>query len=216
MSVNYHAAQSRGVLLKQHEKAGEQWQKTFTDYDPERIQRILQLKSDAEYLYLDYFQKPYRLCLKDGHLEKKEEQVWQPELYFNEAMVIYHFLYYTKDMPVISHSWISSQVVDGMVTRRAMADPLLDPFAKCYTGQLEKLKAACEAAGGIPVHIGDVGYEFEAFPQVHLRLIFWEAEEDYPAQVQVQVDRCILDFVHYETVGCMIADLFDLLEGEDR
>ena len=57
-----------------------------------------------------------------------------------------------------------------------------------------------------------MGYEFEAFPQVHLRLIFWEAEEDFPAQVQILVDRCVTDFIHYETIGCLIADLLDRLD----
>ena len=190
MSVNYHAAQSRGVLFENHEKVSEQWRQEFSQYDPARIKNTLHLETDEEYLYLQYFSSLYRLCLKNGVLEKKSDETWSDQLYFNEAMAIYHFLYYTKDMPVISGSWVPSQTVDGVVSRRPTADPLLDP----------------------KLDIGDVGYEFEAFPQVHLRLIFWEAEEDFPAQAQILVDRCVTDFIHYETIGCLIADLLDRLD----
>lgn len=119
-------------------------------------------KTDEEYLYLQYFSSLYRLCLKNGVLEKKSDETWSDQLYFNEAMAIYHFLYYTKDIPVISGSWVPSQTVDGVVSRRPTADPLLDPFARKYSGKLEELRMACEQAGGTKLDIGDVGYEFEA------------------------------------------------------
>ena len=212
MSVNYHAAQSRGVLFENHEKVSEQWRQEFSQYDPARIKNTLHLETDEEYLYLQYFSSLYRLCLKNGVLEKKSDETWSDQLYFNEAMAIYHFLYYTKDIPVISGSWVPSQTVDGVVSRRPTIDPLLDPFARKYSGKLEELRTACEQAGGTKLDIGDVGYEFEAFPQVHLRLIFWEAEEDFPAQAQILVDRCVTDFIHYETIGCLIADLLDRLD----
>lgn len=77
---------------------------------------------------------------------------------------------------------------------------------------MDELRIACKQAGGNKLDTGDVGYEFEAFPQVHLRLVFWDAEDDFPAQVQILVDRCVTDFIHYETIGCLIADLLDHLE----
>ena len=133
MSVNYHAAQSRGVLFENHEKVSERWRQEFSQYDPARIKNTLHLETDEEYLYLQYFSSLYRLCLKNGVLERKSDETWSDQLYFNEAMAIYHFLYYTKDIPVISGSWVPSQTVDGVVSRRPTADPLLDPFARKYS-----------------------------------------------------------------------------------
>lgn len=212
MSVNYHAAQSRGVLFENHEKVCEQWRQEFSHYDPARMINTLHLETDWEYLYLRYFQRPYRLCLENGVLDKKIDEKWSDQLYFNEAMAIYHFLHHTKDTPTISGSWVSSQAIDGVVSRRPTTDPLLDPFARKYSGKMDELRIACKQAGGNKLDTGDVGYEFEAFPQVHLRLVFWDAEDDFPAQVQILVDRCVTDFIHYETIGCLIADLLDHLE----
>lgn len=215
MSVNYHAFQSRGVLFSNYEVVCRQWQEEFSGYDSGRIVRVLHLEADDNYLYLSYFKNPYRLRLKDGVLEKQSDGAWSTELYFNESMAVYHLLYYTKDMPVVSGKWVPSHTVDGVVSRNpAVADPLLSPFAVEYTGKMAELDAACRAAGGVKLETGDVSYEFEAFPCVHLRLVFWDADEDFPAQVQILVDQCVTDFLHYETVGCVISDLLELLESK--
>lgn len=71
MSVNYHAFQSRGVLFSEYEKVCRQWKDAFAGLDPSRLEEILHLESDPEYLYVDYFRTPYRLKLADGSLEKK-------------------------------------------------------------------------------------------------------------------------------------------------
>lgn len=212
MSVNYHAFQSRGVLFSNHEVVCRQWREEYTGYDPSRIVRILHLEADADHLYLAYFKHPYRLRLADGILEKLEGETWTEELYFNEAMAVYHLLHYTKDLPVVSGRWVPGHTIDGVVSRNpAVKDPLLSLFEAKYAGRVEALRTACLAAGGRKLETGDAAYEFEAFPQVHLRLVFWDRDEDFPAQAQVLVDQCVTDFVHYETVGCMTADLLDRL-----
>ncbi len=248
MSVNYHAFQSRGFLFSNSEALSEQWHAIFSNYDPARIASILDLKYDEEYLYLSYFQRPYRLCLADGWLEKcvdvkdmpektqnktwedvmadqrtgqllqsgrnikDHEKGWTDALYFNEAMSIYHLLHYTKDQPLITGIWVPNTEVDGVVSRNPrIPDPLLSPFARAFSGKTAELETACIKAGGTKLNKGDVAYEFSAFPQIRLRLIFWDADEDFPAQVQVLVDKRITDFVHYETAGCMISDLLELL-----
>ena len=47
---------------------------------------------------------------------------------------------------------------------------------------------------------------------MHLCLVFWDADEDFPAQAQILVDQNVTDFLHYETVGCVISDLLEKLE----
>lgn len=213
MSVNYHAFQSRGVPFSDYEAVSRQWWDEFTGYDPGRITKILHLLSDENYLCLTYFQTPFRLRLSDGHLEKQADNgEWTEELYFNESMAVYHLLHYVKDIPTVSGKWVPSHTIDGVVSRSSATDPLLSPFALKYTGKTKELDEVCQSAGGVRCGTGDVSYEFEAFPRVHLRLVFWDADEDFPAQAQILVDSCVTDFVHYETVGCMISDLLEKLE----
>ena len=212
MSVNYHAFQSRGFLFSEYEAVSGQWRTRFCGYDPSRIQKILKLTADPEYLYLQYFSIPYRLHLSDGILEKQEAGIWTKDLYFNETMSIYHLLYYTKDFPRTEGPWVGNDSLDGAGSRQSMPDPLLVPFARKFSGKTELLHQACERLGGTPLSLGDLSYEFEAFPQIPLRLVFWEADEDFPAQAQALVRQTVTDYVHFETTGCILSDLLEKLE----
>lgn len=213
MSVNYHAFQSRGVVFADSEALSQQWWDKFAGYDPSRIAKILDLTADEQYLYLTYFQKPYRLNLISGHLEKQVDEKWEERLFFNETMAIYHLLWYTVDHPLLSGEWVAGHVLDGAVSRSGnMSDPLLTPFAKKFEGQIRILDEICSGMGGMKLKKGDLSYEFEAFPQIKLRMIFWDSDEDFPAQVQILVDKRVTDFIHFETVGCLVSDLFEMIE----
>ncbi|MCI6005897.1 MAG: DUF3786 domain-containing protein [Blautia sp.] len=213
MSVNYHAFQNRGYLFSNHETLEEQWHSAFAGYDPARISRILHLETDAEYLYLSYYQKTYRLQLGDGHLERKTESGWTDKLYFNETMSIYHLLQYTKDHPRTAGVWVPNTALEGAGTHnRNLPDPLLTPFAARFSGKTDMLEKACLQLGGIRLDKGDIAFQFISFPQIPLQLIFWDADEDFPAQVQVLFDQYVTDYLHFETTGCVISDLLEMLE----
>lgn len=211
MSINYHAYQSRGYLFTNNEAQCEQWRTAFSGYDPARAAGILDLEFDETYLYLSYFQMPYRLRREDGVLEKKDGKGWTEDLYFNETMSIYHLLYYTKDHPLASGTWIPNANLDTR-SRGRVEDPLLTSFSRSFEGRCGCLENACRALGGEKLDKGDVAYEFYAFPQIPIRMIFWDKDEDFQAQTQILVDSRITDYVHFETTGCMISDLLEKLE----
>lgn len=233
MSVNYHAAQSRGILLDHSDAGAEQWYQKFRGYDPSRIAALLGLSFDDKYLYVAYYRRRYRLSLAFGTLEKLEQEQkqeeeqkrekeggqrkqkkaskeeWSREIYFNEAMAIYHLLLYVRDDARVSGTWVASDSVDGVVSRGRMPDPLLAPFAAEFSGRMAELEQACLNCGGRRIAKGDASFEFEAFPSVHLQLVFYDADEDFPAQASILVDEHITDYLHYETIGCLICDLLD-------
>lgn len=214
MSVHYHAYQSRGYLFTAHEALCQQWRERFSHYDPHRIASILNLSYDSEYLYLRYFQSSYRLRLADGALEKQQKNDWSEDLFFNESMSLYHLLFYTCEHPRFAGVWIPDTSLNLAATHRnTPPDPLLPPFAKKFTGKAELLASACARLGGMPISKGDAGFEFHAFPQVPLRLIFWDAEEDLPAQIQILFDKYATDYIHFETSGCILSDLLEKLEA---
>ena len=210
MSVNFHAFQNKGVPFEECEALYEQWHEEFAGFDPERVAKILQLDYDKTHVYLSYFQIPYRMRLKDGHLEKQTETGWTKELYFNESMAIYHVLKYTVDMPRCSGVWVPNEKLDRVVSRNTrLADPLLTPFAKVWTGRCKELAQVCENIGGRKLDKGDVAYQFAAFSFMEIQLVFWDADEDFPAQVQVMFDEHATDYIHFETSGCIVADLLE-------
>ena len=223
MSVNFHAFQNRGYLLAEHEADAELWYERFAGFDPERIARILDLKRDEDHLYLPYFDNLYRLVLATGRFQRKlredepvqkgtEDTSWTEEIYFNEGMALYHVLQYTVDEPRNAGVWVPGSALDGVVARNpAVHDPLLEPFAAHFSGRLGVFVNACEAFGGTPIKKGDAGFEFRAFSFLPMQIAFWDRDEDFEAQVQVFFDQYVRDYVHFETTGCLISDLFEKL-----
>lgn len=271
MSINFHAYQCRDYLLSDYEEIEKQWQSAFSDYDPERVMRILNLERDEQYLYVRYFNMLYRLRLADGVLEKeispdsissdditadeascrkstskkpsalrssssylntdgrfadrlylREEAAipecdhgWTGRLYFNEAMAVYHLLRYVKDKPALSGSWLPNDQLDTRAGGNSrQKDMLLETFSGEFAGKTDLLEAVCRKAGGTPVETKtDLSYQFYPFPQVPIQLLFWDEDEDFPAQTQIMVDKQVTDYVHPDTTGCMAADLMKLLKS---
>lgn len=212
MSINYHAYQSRGYIFENFELLCEQWRGIFTAYVPDRVASILNLNFDDTHLYIPYLGDSYRLCLENGILEKQTPEGWNDQLYFNETMSIYHLLHYVKDTPICSGVWIPNEHLDERRRSGRVNDILLDSFSAKFSGHCTELKAACEKLNGTALSKGDVAFEFEVFPFLKLQMIFWDKDEDFPAQTQILVDSRITDYVHVETTGCMISDLLEKLE----
>lgn len=212
MSINFHAYQSRGYLFENYEAQCEQWRSRFTKYDPDRVSQILNLKYDDTYLYIVYYHQNFRLCLENGILEKQKDENWTDQIFFNETMSIYHLLYYVQDEPGNSGSWIPNEQLDSRRKSGKVNDILLESFSKRFAGHCAELEAACKKLRGIPAGKGDVAYEFESFPQVKIRMTFWDEDDEFPAQTQIFVDSRVTDYVHFETTGCMVSDLLELLE----
>lgn len=213
MSANYHAFQNKKILFSVHEALAEQWQTEFTNYDPKRVAEICHWEYDEDYLYIKYQDMDYRLVLEKGHLEKRVEDIWSEDVLFNEAMAIYHVMHHVKDVPSHSGKWILSTAFDPVKsTRASMPDPLFTPFALKYGDHVKNLEKSCIRIGGIKSIEGDLSYEFAPFPFLHMKLVFWEADDGIPAQVQILVDSRVTDYIHHETLGCIISDLFDRIE----
>ncbi len=51
--------------------------------------------------------------------------------------------------------------------------------------RINSLRRAAKALGGKPVDIGDIGFSFNIFPRIHLVIVYWRGDEDFPSQARV-------------------------------
>ena len=88
-------------------------------------------------------------------------------------------------------------------------------FANDYSGRVHELEERCRRVGGkYEKSIGDTAWTFFPFPEIPIKLVFWEKDEEFPAQIRVFVHENATDYVHYEAVSFMIADLFQKIDGQ--
>lgn len=191
----------------------EKWREIYLGLNQEELERRFGLRSDQEARYITYFNQEYRLDKKSGKLSLVSNP--EQELSFHAVMMIYHLFYYSKPEAKVRGEFVPfRQVKRAAPFERAYIRNILEPLAKAFDGHTEELRRACEALRGQPVSQGDVGYRIQAFDCMPLVLVFWDGDEEFPAQANILFDADITDFLHEETVVSAASELFRRLSEE--
>jgi hypothetical protein len=76
------------------------------------------------------------------------------------------------------------------------------------------VKILLEDFAGRMVEGADVAVEVEAFPGVHVRILFWKSDEDLPADATMLFDRALAQILTMEDLTVLLTILADdVLEG---
>lgn len=189
------------------------WREKYLALDREELKERFHLESDEHAHYITYFGQRYRLDQRTGMLTLAEAP--DRELTFNTVMTIYHLFYYAKPRARVSNVFVPfRQVKRAAPFDAAFRRNVLDAAARAFDGHLPELHRACETLGGKPLPQGDAGYQIEAFSCMPLQFLFWDGDEEFPAQANILFDADITDFLHEETVVCVGDDLFRRLLEE--
>ncbi|MDY3918411.1 MAG: DUF3786 domain-containing protein [Candidatus Limivivens sp.] len=215
--MSFHSYRNIGFSFTDAEAACRKWRERFSGFDSAGKERYITFTREKEYLRLWYFGQEYRLNCGNGVLEKKEGTEWTDRLEMNEALTVYHYLGDGTGNVHESGEWVPESSLDPVRIRSSdRMDPLLVNFAKDYSGKTEELEKRCKIAGGeYEKSAGDTAWIFFPFPEIPLKLVFWEKDEEFPAQVKVYARENATDYVHYEAVSFMIADLFQKIDAVD-
>lgn len=191
----------------------------FLTYDQREMIERYDLEHDGTYLYLTFVGDRYRIGRADGRVERMEpDGTSVPCRDYNVVMTLYDALCYPQGRPELAHEWCPLYALQ--VT---MSSPSADLFNKKYeqrfTGRPEALRRACGRLGGKqpeePAAGADVCWQFAVFPFLPVQLRFWDADEEFPAQLRFLWDRNTLKFLHFETVYYVIGHLLGKLAAED-
>lgn len=199
----------------------------FCKYDQDEMIRKFHLKHDADWLYLMFLNREYRVSRKSGEIEYREKAdhlIGQEEsryaicLEYDVVMTIYDILCCSKKNPVLSHEWVPIHAL-----QITMSSPETDTFtgryAKMFSGKSEALLQACKKLGGEQPQIragADVCWQFQVFEWFPVQMRFWDGDDEFEPKIQLLWDKNALDFMHFETTyylqGHLMKRLSELLE----
>lgn len=83
-----------------------------------------------------------------------------------------------------------------------------------FNGKTKELEKACQRLSGQKLKGGDVAYQLDMFPFLPVTIRFWEADEEFPASLQILADKNTPDYMHYETLMFALSHLFERLKEE--
>ena len=188
----------------------------FLTYDQKTMINKFMLESDPLWIYMTFVGRRYRIGRDKGNVQWTEDDfhtVYEAD--YNEAMTIYDVLCYAKEGCHLAHEWVNVNSLSTVKTGNLMQDAgFFQSTAVFFQGKVEKLRRACLRLSGKSLEKGDLAFELELFPFVPVVLRYWEADDEFPAALQILLDRNILDYMHYETVMFALIHLFKRLKEE--
>lgn len=174
------------------------------------------LHADNTYLYLSCVGRDYRIHRTTAVVDYLDEHSISHEADFDVAATIYDILCYAKPNCTLSHQFAPINSVAKNYHTNQLGGSIFDGCARFFAEHPDRLEQALLALGGIPEGKGDIAYRVNLFPFFPVRVQFWNADEEFPASLQILWDDNTLDFLHYETTyyiaGHLLHRLRELME----
>ncbi|MGI6095225.1 MAG: DUF3786 domain-containing protein [Lachnospiraceae bacterium] len=182
-----------------YEKVKASWREKAVTWDyQERYQALGFEGYNEELLPVRYYGVLYYLNPHTGEITESGHP--EAELSFDTSMAIYHVFYYSKPHPLPSGIWVPLREVKRAAPfERAFIQHTLQPFADSFSGKTDLLREAGKKLEFTSLSHSDAGFEAEVFPGLFIRFLFWDGDEEFPAQANVLFDANITDYVHEET-----------------
>lgn len=189
------------------------WRKRFLAMDHARLQALLpELRREGEELCLRHFGREYRVSCRTGRIrESRSGREPGHTLQLN----IYTLFGFVQPGAKLLGEWVNFAGLRGTAPfDPAYRKSVLRPLAETFSGHLPELERAAEALGALKLGYGDLSFQLDAFACMPLRFLFWEGDEEFPAQANILFDRSATDFIHPEsTVTVAAAGLYALAEA---
>lgn len=186
-------------------------QQDFLRYDMDEIAARFRLSNDARYLYLPFLGRLHRINRQTALVEVQEEGAWL-SAGFNAGMTMFDILTNPDGIPVLSGQWCAhaslSTVRGGTLKGElALSPELAAPFA----GKSAQLRRVCESLGATPAEKGDYACVLPLFPWFSVLLRYYDADEDFPAQIMLLWDKYTTRYLRFETTFFTSNEVFTRL-----
>ncbi len=197
------------MALSNYEIMRNQMRGEFVKYDQEKMIRKFGLENDDAYLYIDFVRRRYRIHRKSGLVEWSGDGFASTvEADYNEAMTIYDVLCCSKDDCRLSGKFCPISMLPRTVHSSGPGGSMFQKAADEFSGKTEELRRACEVLGELDGRMkGDVAAVLYPFAFLPVTLQYWEADEEFPANLKFMFDESIQDYMHYETIFFMMGHI---------
>lgn len=212
-----------------YEKTKRACAQAFCETDHSALIERFGLEQDANYLYVRFFEQPFRLSKRTGTIERREEceapgtptENTCSEAQFNEAMTIYDLLGYAQPACHASGTMINMKSLHTKIAATAPRPSSIYAAQEARLAALEAQKSgilaqAAQALGGAPLDKADASAQFTVINDLTMQIQLWLPDEDFPASLQFFWDENVLQYMHYETVWYANGFILEELEAQCR
>lgn len=173
--------------------------KLFLCFPQEKMIEKLSLRHDDDYIYIEMLDQLHRIDRNTGVVEWLDEKNVPHEADFNASLSIYDILCYSQPNAALTGQYAPINSVANNYHTGNLGGSIFDACAPVFSDHSDLLEKALIALGGVKEGKGDIAYRINMFPFLPVQIQFWEADEDFPASLQIHWDLNTLQFLRYET-----------------
>ncbi|MDR2203320.1 MAG: DUF3786 domain-containing protein [Nitrososphaerota archaeon] len=174
------------------------YQNLFLTLDHVKVAEKLRLKFDENFVYIPFFNISFSV---NRHTADVAGPVKNHVFY----LLILHHLYFHKADAENSGNMVAfSNLCECSNFEPAYRKMTLVPFASYFDRKIDLLKERVLKIGGqLSLFGGDVSFAVNAFPCIPLQFIFWDGDEEFPANANILFDKNIAQFIHPESISVL-------------
>ena len=137
-------------------------------------------------LRMRFFWREYAISWDDFVVRRVDTGEEPPS--FTQSLILTYLA--TADGTTPSSRWIGfRELPDGMFYARAFqgyaGNRLACELARLPGDEVESFRRGAVRLGGELLQVGDAGYAFTVLPHLHLAVVHWQGDEEFPSQVRV-------------------------------
>ena len=196
-------------------KACADWRQKFLAMDQSQLLKALpEITIQGDYLTLTLFGRKFGIHSQTGYIVTLADL--QPAEVVSQ-LNIYTLFGFVSPQAHFRDKWVPFRELSGASPfAPAFEKNVLVPFALTFSGQPDKLARACERLGGVNLAHADVGYRINSFDCLPIKFLFWDGDDEFPAQGNLLFDASATDFIHVEsTVSLAIEGIQRLAEAAE-
>ena len=176
------------------------WQERVLAMDQERLLSIIPgLERQGGDLVLRHYRERFAVDAATGAIRSLDRP---GPLSTTVRLNIYTLFGYASPLAHFRDRWVTfPQLRNTSVFDAAFRNGILRPLASTFAGRAGDLRRALEGLDRAPISTSaDVGYQVAAFDCIPVRFLFWDGDEEFPAQANLLFDESATDFIHGESV----------------
>ncbi|NLL39314.1 MAG: DUF3786 domain-containing protein [Clostridiales bacterium] len=185
--------------LSNYDKLCRQWRERFLKMDQQQLmEKLPELKPEGDYLTICHFGRKYGVHRQTGEIVPMGgNHIASNTVKLN----IYTLFGYVSSLAKFKDNWVSFEDLKGTSPfAAAFKKGIIEPFARTFSGNIDRLQFAMEAMGGKKLPYSDMGYQVDAFKCIPVRFLFWEGDDEFPPQANMLFDSSATDFIHGESI----------------
>ena len=181
------------------------WQEKFRRMDQALLRRRLpELQTQGVFLTLRHFGRLYGVHRETGEIAALEDT---RSVTCDQKLNIYTLLGYCQEGAGHSGRWVPFRDVPGAGPfGPAFQKNILEPLAATFAGHTQALQDAAPRLGGLSLKQSDAGCLLYAFDCIPMEFLFWDGDEEFPAQANILFDDRVTEWIHVESTVTLASE----------